>query len=114
MGVEDVRVIDPYNINLMISTIRELIEKDKVSVIVAKRECELLAARKRRNEGIKTAKFEIDPNVCKRTGICLRELACPAIYEENGVFKIDKNICSGCAVCAQICPNKAIHAVKEK
>jgi indolepyruvate ferredoxin oxidoreductase alpha subunit len=114
MGVEDVRVIDPYNINLMIKTIKELLEKDKVSVIVAKRECALLAQRKRRKEGIKTAKFEIDQNVCKKVGICLHELACPAIYEEHGVFKIDKNICTGCAVCAQICPNKAIHAVKEE
>jgi indolepyruvate ferredoxin oxidoreductase alpha subunit len=112
--VEDVRIIDPYNINLMISTIRELLGKDKVSVIVAKRECELLASRKRRSEGIKVAKFEIDSNICKRCGTCLRQLACPAIHEENGVFKIDKNICTGCAVCAQICPNKAIHAVKEE
>jgi indolepyruvate ferredoxin oxidoreductase alpha subunit len=112
-GIEDVRVIDPYNVNLMISTIRELLEKDKVAVIVAKRECQLLATRKKKLEGIKTAKFEIDPNVCKRCGTCLRELACPAVHEENGVFKIDKNICTGCAVCAQICPNRAIHAVKE-
>jgi len=113
-GVEEVRVIDPYNVNLMISTIRELVEKDKVSVIIAKRECQLLAARKKKAEGIKTAKFEIDSNVCKRCGTCLRELACPAIHEENGVFKIDKNICAGCAVCAQVCPNKAIHVVKEE
>jgi len=113
-GVEDVRVIDPFNVNLMISTIRELLQKDKVSVIVAKRECQLLAMRKKKAEGIKTAKFEIDPNACKRVGICLHELACPAISEENGVYKIDKNICTGCAVCAQICPNRAIHAVKEE
>jgi indolepyruvate ferredoxin oxidoreductase alpha subunit len=113
LGVEDVRVIDPFNVNLMISTIRELLQKDKVSVIVAKRECQLLAMRKKKAEGIKTAKFEIDPVACRRAGICLHELACPAISEENGVYKIDKNICTGCAVCAQICPNKAIHAVKE-
>jgi len=114
LGVEDVRIVDPFNVNLMISTIRELLQKDKVSVIVAKRECQLLAMRKKKAEGIKTAKFEIDQNVCKKAGICLHELACPAISEENGVYKIDKNICTGCAVCAQICPNKAIHAVKEE
>lgn len=112
-GVEEVRVVDPFNVNLMIGTIRELLEKDKVSVIVAKRECQLLAMRKKRAEGLKTAKFEIDQNACKKVGICLHQLACPAISEENGVYKIDKNICTGCAVCAQICPNKAIHVVKE-
>jgi len=112
MGVEDVRVIDPNNVNLMIKTIRELLEKDKVSVIVAKRECQLLAMRKKRKQGIKVAKFQIDTKICKKCGTCLRQLACPAIKEEHGIFKIDKNICTGCAVCAQICPNKAIHAVK--
>lgn len=96
----------------MISTIRELLGKDKVSVIVAKRECQLLVMKKKAIEGIKTAKFEIDSNVCKKCGTCLRELACPAIHDKDGVFEIDKNICTGCAVCAQICPNKAIHAVK--
>ncbi len=114
MGIEDARVIDPNNVNLMIKTIRELLEKDKVSVIVAKRECQLLAIRKKKKQGIKIAKFEIDPKICKKCGTCLHELACPAIKEEHGMFKIDKNICTGCAVCAQICPNKAIHAVKEK
>jgi len=113
MGVEDVRVIDPRNINLMIKTIKELLEKDKASVIVAKRECELLAMRKKRKQGIKVVKFEIDPKLCRKCGTCLHELACPAIYEEHGVFKINKNICTGCAVCVQICPNKAIKPVKK-
>lgn len=113
MGVEDVRVIDPFNVNLMINTVRELIQKDKVSVIVAKRECQLLVMRKRRKEGIKTVKFEIDQNACKKIKKCLDELACPAIKEENGKVVIDKNLCTGCAVCTQICPAKAIKPVKE-
>ena len=113
MGVEDVRVVDPFNVNLMIDTIKELLQKEKVSVIVAKRECQLLAMRKKRREGVKVVKFEIDPEVCKKCGICLRVLACPAIHEIDGVFKIDKQLCTGCAVCAQVCPNKAIKPVKE-
>jgi indolepyruvate ferredoxin oxidoreductase alpha subunit len=113
MGVEDVRVIDPYNIKLMVSTIKELLAKDKVSVIVAKRECRLLTDRRMRKTGIKGVKFEIDQSKCKRVGICLHDLACPAIKEEKGIFKIDKNMCTGCAVCVQVCPNKAIRVVKK-
>jgi indolepyruvate ferredoxin oxidoreductase, alpha subunit len=112
LGVEEVRTIDPLNINLMISTIRELLNRDKVSVIIAKRECQLLVNRRKAREGIATAKFEIDQSVCKKAGVCLSKLACPAIYKENGSYKIDKNLCTGCATCAQVCPNKAIHAVK--
>jgi indolepyruvate ferredoxin oxidoreductase, alpha subunit len=113
LGVEEVRIIDPLNINLMISTVKELLNRDKVSVIIAKRECQLLAVKRKAKQGIKTAKFEIDQSVCKKVGACLNDFGCPAIYRENGSYKIDKNICTGCSTCAQICPNKAIHAVKE-
>lgn len=113
LGIENIRVVDPININLMISTIKEFLGKDKASVIIAKRECQLLAVKRKARQGIKTAKFEIDQNVCKKVGACLDDFGCPAIYKENGAYKIDKNICTGCSTCAQICPNKAIHAVKE-
>jgi len=113
-GIEDVKVVDPFNVNEMIATIKEFLNKDKVSVIVAKRECQLLAMRKKKAQGIKVAKFEIDQEKCKQIGICLNELACPAIYKENGKYKIDKDICTGCSVCSQVCPIKAIHAVKEE
>jgi indolepyruvate ferredoxin oxidoreductase alpha subunit len=97
----------------MIDTIKEFLNKDKVSVIVAKRECQLLAIRKKRAQGIKVVKFEIDQDKCKKIGVCLNKLSCPAIYKENGKYKIDKDICTGCGVCAQVCPAKAIHAVNE-
>ena len=113
MGVEDVRVVDPFNVNLMIDTIRELIQKDKVSVIVSKRECQLLVMRKRRREGIKTVKFEMDDtmtvNECKE----LDELACPAIRKEKGRYVIDKNLCTGCSVCSQVSHKKGIRPAKE-
>ena len=112
-GIENVKVVDPFAVKEMIDTIKEFINKDKVSVIVAKRECQLLAMRKKKAQGIKVLKFEIDQSKCKKIGICLNELACPAIYKENGQYKIDKDICTGCGVCAQVCPAKAIHAVNE-
>ncbi|MFH0929361.1 MAG: indolepyruvate ferredoxin oxidoreductase subunit alpha [Candidatus Aenigmatarchaeota archaeon] len=114
MGVEDVRVVDPFNVNLMIKTIREMLQNDKVSVLVAKRECQLLVMRKRKRQGIKTVKFEIDQKVCKNIEKCLKELACPAIMKKKDSVVIDKNICTGCSVCAQICPAKAIKPVKAK
>jgi indolepyruvate ferredoxin oxidoreductase alpha subunit len=114
MGVENVRVVDPFNVNFMIKTVKELLQKDKVSVIVAKRECQLLVMRKRRREGIKTVKFEVDQKLCKMCETCLSELACPAIKKEKGKMVIDKDMCTGCAVCVQICPNKAIKPVKKK
>jgi len=114
-GIENVKVIDPFNVNEMINTIKEFLNSNKLSVIVAKRECQLLAMRKKKAQGIKTVKFEIDQSKCQHIGICLNKLACPAIYKEGNNYKIDKDICTGCAVCAQVCPAKAIRAsVEEK
>jgi indolepyruvate ferredoxin oxidoreductase alpha subunit len=113
-GIENVKVVDPFAVKEMIDTIKEFLNKDKISVIVAKRECQLLAIRKKKAQGIKVLKFEIDQSKCQKIGICLNELACPAIYKEKGQYKIDKDICTGCGVCAQVCPAKAIRAVKEE
>ncbi|MDI6798766.1 MAG: thiamine pyrophosphate-dependent enzyme, partial [Candidatus Aenigmarchaeota archaeon] len=110
-GVENVRVVDPYNLQEMEDVVKEFINKDSVSVIVAKRECRLLAVRKMRKAGIKIPVFEIDQRKCTKCGKCLYEFACPAIFEENGKFYIDKDLCLGCGVCPQICPAKAIHVM---
>lgn len=111
-GVENVKVVDPFNMNEMIATIKEFLQKDKVSVIVAKCECQLLAVRKKRKEGIAIPKFEIDKTICTKCGKCLYEFGCPAIIEENNVFRIDRELCIGCAICAQVCPVKAIRMSK--
>ena len=114
MGVENVKVVDPFNVKLMVDTVKEFLNNDSVSVIVAKRECQLLVMRKRKREGIDTVKFEIDHNLCKNVERCLKDLACPAIKKEKGKVVIDKNLCTGCAVCVQLCPNKAIKPVKKE
>jgi len=106
-GVENVKVVDPINFKEMVATIKEFLQKDSVSVIVAKRECQLLAMRRKKKEGIKIPKFEIDQKVCKKVGKCL-EIGCPAILKENNVYRIDPDLCTGCSYCVQMCPNKAI------
>ncbi|MDI6826613.1 MAG: indolepyruvate ferredoxin oxidoreductase subunit alpha [Candidatus Aenigmarchaeota archaeon] len=112
--VKHVKVVDPYKVNKMIKTIRKFLEKDEVSVIVAKRECRLLTMRRKSRADEKIYKYEINQNKCKRCGTCLFFFACPAVYEKDGVFYIDKNLCTGCGVCKQVCPHKAIRKVKKK
>jgi len=111
--VKYVKVVDPYNVKKMIKTIRNFMRKKEASVIVAKRECQLLAVRKLSKLGVKPVKFMIYPSLCKKCGICLYQFACPAMYKEGDNFKIDPELCAGCGVCAQICPNKAIRPVKK-
>jgi len=111
-GVENVMVVDPFNVKEMEDAVRECLQKDTVSVIVAKRECQLLAIRRKKKEGIIIPKFSIDQSLCDNCGICLYQFGCPAIFMDNDKFYIDKELCTGCAVCVRICPKKAIKAVK--
>jgi indolepyruvate ferredoxin oxidoreductase alpha subunit len=107
-----VKVVDPFNLKEMEESVKEFLEKDSVSVIIARRYCQLLAVRDKKKEGIKIPKFEISREKCTRCGICLNEFACPAIKKEGEDFVIDEELCTGCAVCFQVCPYKAIR-VKE-
>ena len=110
--VKNVRVVDPFNLRQTVDAVKEFLDKKEVSVIVARRECQLLAVRKMKKAGIKIPKFEIDKNKCRRCGTCIMQFACPAIMKADGSYYIDKDLCTGCGVCVQVCPNKAIQVVK--
>jgi indolepyruvate ferredoxin oxidoreductase alpha subunit len=112
-GVKNVALVDPFYVKSMIKTVRKFLKKNELSVIVARRECRLLTVRKCSKLGVKLPVFEINQKQCKRCGVCLHQLGCPAISEENGIYRIDKNLCTGCSVCSQVCPFKAIHPVKK-
>ena len=83
------------------AAVREELEADEPSVIIAQRPCALL----------KTVKYgapvRIDEDRCRKCGSCMR-LGCPAIFTENGAYKIDRSIYLGCRLCEQMCAFGAI------
>jgi indolepyruvate ferredoxin oxidoreductase alpha subunit len=111
-GVKNVKVVDPFNLAEMERSVREFLEKEELSVIVARRECQLMAVRRMKKEGAKIPKYEINEEKCIKCKTCLKEFGCPAIQEKNGKIYIDETICTGCGVCAQVCPVKAIQVKK--
>ncbi len=104
IGVPHVVTIRPYNVKKSIDAIREAVEFEGVSVVIAKQDCVLLA----RNIKKKKPRPFMVTDRCKNHRVCINELACPAFYIENERVRIDPALCSGCSVCAQICPEKAI------
>jgi indolepyruvate ferredoxin oxidoreductase alpha subunit len=109
-GVENIKIVDPFNFNEMVQSIKEFLQKDKVSVIIARRECRLLAVKDMKAKGIKVPKFMIDKKLCRSCGTCLLKFGCPAIVKEGKNYRINEDLCTGCSVCPQVCPNKAIKA----
>jgi len=105
-GVRWLRVVDPYDIKTTTETVKEALRQEGVSVIIARRECALIAERDEKGAILK--KHEIDQEVCKKCRTCVEKFQCPAISSTNKVQTIDEALCAGCGVCAQVCPHKAI------
>ena len=105
-GVKWLKVVDPYDMKTTTEAVKEALEQDSVSVIVARRECALIA--RRDEKGAITRKQAVDQDLCKKCRTCVDRFRCPAITSKDNVQYIDLALCSGCEVCADVCPHKAI------
>jgi len=111
LGIDFIRVFDPYDLEHAISIILEAINhKNGPSLLIARRDCSLIAFNRSKKNREKTQIYIIDPNLCNNCRICISTFGCPAFFLDLGTneVKIIENQCLGCGVCAQICPEKAI------
>lgn len=112
IGVDFVKVVDPYNLRDMEKVFREAKNHPGVSVVVSRRLCALLVDREKRRRGVKIIPFVVDQERCEKCFRCVKSFGCPAIQllgEEGKKFvSINSALCDGCGVCAQVCPFKAI------
>jgi indolepyruvate ferredoxin oxidoreductase alpha subunit len=105
-GVKWLRTVDPYEVTVTVDAVKEALEHEGVSVIIARRECALIA--KRDERGAIIGKHQIDQDACKKCRTCVAKFQCPAISSIDKVQTIDGPLCAGCGVCAQVCPYGAI------
>jgi indolepyruvate ferredoxin oxidoreductase alpha subunit len=106
VGVKNIRIVDPYDVDLLERTIKEELNRKELSVIICRQECALI------NQKQILREFYIDESVCKKCGMCIR-IGCPAIGYENDKYFINQAICTSCGVCSQICPWDSIKANEE-
>ncbi|UCE92366.1 MAG: indolepyruvate ferredoxin oxidoreductase subunit alpha [Methanobacteriota archaeon] len=109
-GVPRVKTVDPYDIDSMADSVSEALALDGVSVIIARRECALIAKRDRTGAIIR--KHYIDQDECKKCRTCVTKFQCPAVTSIDKVQTINPSLCAGCGVCAKVCPYGAIKEVK--
>ena len=108
-GVEWLRIVDPYDIDSTVNAIEEALKHKGVSVVIARRECALIATRD--GTGAIIRKHMIDQEACKKCRTCVTKFQCPAISSLDKVQTIDYSLCAGCGVCAKVCPYSAIKEV---
>lgn len=100
LGIERVRVVDPYNLAETEKAILEELTVEAPSVIISRRPCALLKYVKH-NPPLKTNEK------CKSCKACLK-LGCPAISIKGGKACIDHTLCVGCGICKELCKFDAI------
>ena len=96
MGINRVRVVDPYNIAECEAAVREELEVAEPSLIISRRPCALLKEVKHNSPLV------VDQDKCKSCKMCMK-IGCPAISMKGGKAKIDATLCVGCGVCSQMC-----------
>ena len=103
MGINRVRVVDPYNIAECEAAVREELEIEEPSLIISRRPCALLKEVKH------NPPLKVDEAKCKSCKMCMKN-GCPAIAMKDGKAKIDTTLCVGCGVCSQMCKFDALKA----
>ncbi len=101
VGVKRVSVIDPYDVKAFEKLLREELEAEEPSVIIAKHPCALLKTVKR------GAPYTIDASKCIGCGMCMK-IGCPSISMKDKKACIDASLCVGCGLCASMCPKGCI------
>ena len=106
IGINRVRVVDPYDLAACETAIKEETEAEEPSVIISRRPCALLKYVKHK------APLTVEAAACKGCRICMK-IGCPAISMEGGKAKVDATLCTGCGVCSELCRFGALCAGTE-
>lgn len=96
LGINSVRVVDPYNLKETEEAIREELKKKAPSVIISRRPCVLLKYVKPK------APLKVNTEKCKSCKACMK-FTCPAISMVDGKAHVDATLCVGCGVCRELC-----------
>jgi len=101
-GVNDLEVVDAFDIKTIKSTVKKALDADHLSVIIVRGDCAVRIKARSGPRAVETEK-------CNDCGMCLL-LGCSAIQKDGDKVRIDATLCAGdiCTICEQVCPRGAI------
>lgn len=112
VGIRRVKVVDPFALTELEKTVKEEVQAEEPSIIIARRPCVLL------DRGKTRVAVRVDEEKCTSCRRCLA-IGCPAVVvtrtpgEKRGRIIINETLCTGCMLCTQLCPFGAIERVEE-
>ena len=101
VGIDRVRVVDPYDLKQTEGAIKEELAAEEPSVVISRRPCALLKYVKHEKP------LKINEDKCRGCRACMK-IGCPAISFRDKKAVIDFTQCIGCGVCSQLCAFGAI------
>lgn len=110
MGVRHIFETDTYQQSVLTDLVRQALDTDTFSVVIARHPCMLKFMReKRRKPGFRRMQVSIDANVCRKLHECVAHFGCPSFLREaDGSVRIQTDLCIGDGSCVQTCPAGAI------
>ena len=96
IGIDRVRVVDPYDLKACETAVLEELAADEPSVIISRRPCMLLKYVKPQPP------VRVNEDKCVGCKMCMK-LGCPAISMKGKKAYVDFTQCVGCGVCTQLC-----------
>ena len=107
IGVNNVKVVNAFDVKEVRSAIRIAVESNQLSVVITRGGCSVLLR-------TRTGQRTIDKEKCNRCGVCLT-IGCPAIQADGDQPFIEASMCAGdaCTVCQQVCPHQAIAPIAQ-
>jgi indolepyruvate ferredoxin oxidoreductase alpha subunit len=102
VGVEDVKVVDAFDMKALRTSVKSSINSPELSVIIVRGTCPM-------HVRTRSEPRAVDVEKCDGCKTCLR-IGCLAIQRRNGQVYIDPDLCVGdvCNICQQLCPKQAI------
>jgi len=95
-GADFVDVVSAYDTAGIEKVLRERLEADALSVIIARTPCRLISRTKR-------PPVLFNAEKCVKCYLCLN-IGCPALSKgEDKLIKVDRDVCVGCYVCVGSC-----------
>jgi indolepyruvate ferredoxin oxidoreductase, alpha subunit len=110
IGVQSIHETDTYKQEELRKIMRQAVNEEQFSVVIARHPCMLLFARNQRKaKGNNPYHVKIDQKKCERIHTCIEKFACPSFARgEDGTITVNNELCIGDGSCIPTCPTKAI------